>query len=828
MVIVRKKRTMLLCNLKKPNNSTQMKYNGLRHLAAIFLFSLICIVPATAQPALIHGKVFSTEGEAIDYATVFLKGTGHSCYTDRHGGYRLDVPTGEYTLAVSAIGFETYEKRVTISSGKTIKHDIRLKPSITRLEGSVVTGNSIGRVKRSAFNAVAVETKGLQNSAKNLGDALTRLPGMKLRETGGVGSDMQLMLDGFSGKHVKVFIDGVPQEGAGTAFDLNNMPVNFAERIEVYKGVVPVSFGTDAIGGVINIVTNKARPEWYVDASYSFGSFNTHKSYVNFGQTLKNGFTYEINAFQNYSDNNYYIDNWVREFEVDENGDVHKFPVDKDDVKHVRRFHDTFHNEVVMAKLGVAGKNWADRLIFGISYSNFYKDIQTGVYQEIVFGQKHRKGWSVSPSLEYVKRDLIVKGLDITIAANFNYNITNNIDTSARYYNWYGEYYVKDTRGEQSYQNSESKNTNLNASININYRIGKTHTFTFNHVTSDFRRKSRSYIGTSSVLTAFDIPKVTRKNISGLSYRLAPSRKWNVSVFGKYYNQYNQGPVSQSADGVGDYISMERTTDSFGYGIAGTYIPIKDFQIKLSYEKAYRLPTTDELFGDEDLEAGKTDLKPEKSDNFNLNLSYGHDFGEHRIYAEGSLIYRDTKDYIKRGLGKHGSTQFGIYENHGHVKTMGYNISLRYSYSKWFDAGITYNDIDTRDYEKTWTGGSLQESMHYKVRLPNIPYRYAGFDANFYWHDLFAKGNTLSVTYDNFWQHEFPLYWENIGNKDSKNYVPSQFSHNLSLTYSIKDGRYNISFECRNLTDEKLYDNFSLQKAGRAFYLKVRVHFGSN
>ena len=801
---------------------------GLRRSAATIALIFINIFITKAQDVSIFGKVFSDAGEIIGHATVFIKGTEYFSYTDKNGIYRLNIPAGEYTITVSAIGYENYERKINIPEGKSVKHNVRLKPSITHLEGSVVTGNSIGRVKRSAFNAVAVETKSLQNSAKNLGDALTRLPGMKLRESGGVGSDMQLMLDGFSGKHVKVFIDGVPQEGAGTAFDLNNMPVNFAERIEVYKGVVPVSFGTDAIGGVINIVTNKARPEWYVDASYSYGSFNTHKSFVNFGQTLKNGFTYEINAFQNYSDNNYYIDNWVRKFEVDENGNVHKFPVDKDDVKHVRRFHDTFHNEAVIAKLGVAGKSWADRLIFGVSYSNFHKDIQTGVYQEIVFGQKHRKGWSVSPSIEYVKRDLIVKGLDVTIAANFNYNITNNIDTSARYYNWYGEYYVKDTRGEQSYQNSESRNTNLNASININYRIGKTHTFTFNHVTSDFRRKSRSYIGTSSVLTAFDIPKVTRKNISGLSYRLAPSRKWNVTVFGKYYNQYNQGPVSQSADGVGDYISMERTTDSFGYGMAGTYMPLKGFQIKFSYEKAYRLPTTDELFGDEDLEAGKTDLRPEKSDNFNLNLSYGHDFGEHRIYAEGSLIYRNTKDYIKRGLGKHGSTQFGIYENHGHVKTMGYNISLRYSYSKWFDTGFTYNDIDTRDYEKTWTGGSLQESMHYKVRLPNIPYRYAGFDANFYWHDLFAKGNTLSVTYDNFWQHEFPLYWENIGNKGSKNYVPSQFSHNISLTYSIKDGRYNFSFECRNFTDEKLYDNFSLQKAGRAFYLKVRVHFGSN
>ena len=46
---------------------------------------------------------------------------------------------------------------------------------------------------------------------------MTTVPGVKLRETGGMGSDMQLMLDGFTGKHVKIFIDGVPQEGAGTA-----------------------------------------------------------------------------------------------------------------------------------------------------------------------------------------------------------------------------------------------------------------------------------------------------------------------------------------------------------------------------------------------------------------------------------------------------------------------------------------------------------------------------------------------------------------------------------------------------------------------------------
>ena len=197
------------------------------------------------------------------------------------------------------------------------------------------------------------------------------------------------------------------------------------------------------------------------------------------------------------------------------------------------------------------------------------------------------------------------------------------------------------------------------------------------------------------------------------------------------------------------------------------------------------------------------------------------------LFRSGSLIYRNTKDYIKRSLGKHGSTQYGIYENHGHVKTKGYNISLRYAFARWFNVGGTYNSIDTRDWEKNWTGNSQQASMHYKVRLPNTPYRFANVDASFFWHDLFAKGNTLTITYDSFWQHEFPLKWENIGDKSSKAYVPDQFSHNVSVSYSLMHGRYNLSVECRNLTDARLYDNFSLQKAGRAFYFKVRVHFGN-
>ena len=359
-----------------------------------------------------------------------------------------------------------------------------------------------------------------------------------------------------------------------------------------------------------------------------------------------------------------------------------------------------------------------------------------------------------------------------------------------------------------------------------NYRIGSAHSFTLNHVLSTFKRTTRSKVDGSSKLSDFSIPKITRKNITGLSYRLMPTDKWNLSAFGKYYNQYNQGPVSQSEDGVGNYVDMTRKTSSFGYGAAGTYFIIEGLQAKLSYEKAYRLPTTDELFGDEDLEAGKTDLKPEKSDNVNFNLSYNRQFGKHAVYVEGTLIYRDTKDYIKRGLDAIGGMSYGIYENHGRVKTKGFNVSARYSYAKWFSLGGTFNNINVRDDERYRAGNTQQESTTYGQRIPNQPYTFANFDATFTWHDLFAEGNVLTLTYDSYYQHEFSLYWEHLGDPRSKSRVPEQFSHNLSLGYSIKNGRYNFSLECRNFTNEKLYDNFSLQKAGRAFYGKFRVYFG--
>ena len=788
----------------------------IRGLFLSFLLLLISISAFSQHKTMISGKVLSTEKTTVDFATVYLKGTNYGGTTNEEGIYHLQAPAGEYTLVVSAIGYKTVEKPVKLMRGERTKMNVVISPQATELDEVVVVSNGVTRLKRSAFNAVALDTKALQNSTQNLSEALAQAPGMKIRESGGVGSDMQLMMDGFTGKHIKIFIDGVPQEGVGSSFGLNNIPVNYAERIEVYKGVVPVGFGTDAIGGVINIITKKNRNKWFLDASYSYGSFNTHKSYVNFGQTFRSGLTYEINVFQNYSDNNYYVDTPVKDFTTG--------AINKKKIEHVKRFHDTYHNEAVIGKIGFVDKKWADRLMFGFTYSHMYKDIQTGVRQEVVFGGKYRKGYSIMPSLDYRKRDFFVRGLDVVLTANYNKNMTNNVDTSSYEYNWRGEMRPLRMPGEQSYQNTRSDNNNWNGTLTANYRIGKAHTFTFNHVINAFRRSNQSLLNEDSEANA--IPKETRKNISGLSYRLMPTEHWNLSVFGKYYNQFIAGPVATSS-AQDDYIRTTNSVSAMGYGAAGTYFILKSLQAKLSYEKAYRLPTNEEMFGDEDLETGDISLRPENSDNVNLNLSYNETFGKHSVYVEGGLIYRNTKDYIQRNIsdlsgGKYGAT----YVNHSRVETKGYNISVRYGFANWVSVGGNFTQMNVRDNVKTVTSGTNQESLTYGARMPNLPYQFANSDVTFYWRNLWKKGNTLSVTYDNLYMHSFPLYSEAVGS-ESEFVVPTQFSHNLTLSYGIQNGRYNISFECRNLTNEKLYDNFSLQKAGRAFYGKVRVYFGN-
>lgn len=675
--------------------------------------------------------------------------------------------------------------------------------------------NGVKRINRSAFQATAIDAKSLHGSTMNLSDALSKVPGMKVRESGGVGSDLQLMMDGFSGKHIKVFIDGVPQEGVGSSFSLNNLPISMAERIEVYKGVVPVGFGTDAIGGVINVVTGQQRRPWQLDASYSYGSFNTHKSHVNFSRQLKSGFSYEVNLLQNYSDNDYRVNAPIEDFETGR--------IDKTKLESVRRFNDTYRNEAATLKAGFRNRPWADQLMVQLAYAQMYKEIQTGVRQEIVYGEKHRRAHSWMPGLTYSKRDLFTSGLDFNLTANYNHNVTTQIDTAGVKYNWAGESRPLNSPGEQSYQHSRAYNRNWNATASLHYRLGRSHRFSLNYTLNHFTRRNASLLTAETTEDA--IRKQTTKHIAGLQYKLTPSALWNLTTFTKLYHLQVAGPLATTSNAEA-FVRRERKTTALGYGTAATYFVGKGLQAKLSYEKAYRLPTVEESLGDEDLESGDLSIRPESSHNLNLSFSYSGRWQRHVLSGEAGFITRLMDDYIQRNIVSIGGGKYGAsYVNYGKVRSMGYTLSLRYNYGPWLSLGGNWTGMEVRDRMKTALG-STAPNVAYGDRMPNKPYRYADVDLTLSLPDLGAKGNRLSLTYDYRYVAAFCYYSNRIGSNQSDYEVPTQHNHNLSLSYSIRSDRYRFSLEGKNLGNARLYDNFSLQKPGRAFYGKVslRLH----
>ncbi|MDR1023020.1 MAG: TonB-dependent receptor plug domain-containing protein [Prevotellaceae bacterium] len=767
------------------------------------------------KSAVIRGTVKNEKGEPVEYAAIYIKNTQSGTQSDAEGKFFLHVLPGTQTLCVQLLGHALYEKQVEPKPHERIDLKIQLEDGRHNLGEVVVEAKSpVQRVKESAYNVVAIDAKALQNTTLDLAHAMEKVSGVKIRESGGLGSNVQFSLNGFTGRHVKFFMDGVPMEGFGASFQINNIPVNLAERIEIYKGVVPIGFGSDAIGGAVNIVTNQ-KQRTFVDASYSYGSFNTHRTSVSAGHTAKNGLMFELTAYQNYSDNTFHIDNAVKDLD---NGQI-----DVNKIERIKRFHDTYHNETVILKAGLVNKKFADRLIFSVNLGQSYKELQNGVRQDVVYGQKHSRSRTLMPSVQYAKRNLFTKGLDLTLTANLNKNTSRNVDTARYEYSWRGESrYNGGKLGEQNYQDSEYANQNWNTTANAVYRISARQSLMLNNVLTSFDRNTRATASDASLAATDTMPKVSQKNVAGVSYKYSYDNKWNVSVFGKRYLQRSKGPKATD-DGRG-YLLADESFTATGYGIAGTVFLLEDIQVKLSYEKAYRLPTDSELFGDEDLEHGSAGLTAENSDNYNLNLSLSKAISrKHFIYADAGFILRNTKDYIRRVTEAVSNKYFATHINHGYVRNTGVNGELRYSYANLVSTGVNVTYQNIRDNEKLTMSSAA--STTYKVRIPNIPYFFANGDVELSLQNFLWEKNHLNIGYTASYVREFSLYFENHGRANTKKAVPSQLSHDLSATYLIADGRYNVALECRNLTDAKLYDNFSLQKPGRAFYIKIRYFF---
>lgn len=768
----------------------------IKKILLLGLFCAISILSNAQSTGALKGYIKNDAGEPLPSATVKLLNTQLGAISDNSGFFIIkSVAAGRYTISVSGVGYKAQQQQVSVSPGKETELTMTIKDEATNMATVTVTGRSIVQESnRQAFNVTTVDAKKLYNTTLDLAGALDRVAGIRVRESGGVGSNFNLSLNGFSGNHVRYFIDGIPMDNFGSSFQINNIPINIAERLEVYKGVVPIWLGSDALGGAINIVTGD-RYKNYVDVSYSYGSFNTHRSVINAAATSKQGFTVQLNAFQNYSDNDYKV-------KVDA-ADINTGAYTPNAI--VRRFHDKYHNETLIANVGVVDKSFADKLLFGITLGKNYKEIQTGARMVSVFGGWHRKGDIVMPTLKYKKVNLI-KGLDVTINANYNLGSEQNIDTMNVRYDWFGNSKPNGSNGERARSLYKYKNNNGIATSMFNYRMGEHQSLALSDVFTTFNRKGSDVLNPD--IADYETPKKTQKNVLGLGYSYDVHDKWSTSVFGKYIYQNN---VNGSA-------ATQAATKKLGYGIAATYFLTPSLQIKSSYELTNRMPEAQEIFGDVENQEGNPNLKPEQSNNVNFGLSYSFAINNNsKFLVNANAIYRKSDNFIYNRLNNNQSKL--VADNRDGVRTVGGDGEIRYSYKNWLTLGttVTYQYLQNlQKYEPGYTG----ISPVYKDQMPNIPYFFGNGDASVSLKNVGKKGNNLNIGYNLLYVHAFYLYWPSRGG--DKLDIPQQLSHDVNIVYSLASGKYNVGLECRNLTNAYLYDNFSLQKPGRAFYINLR------
>ncbi|WP_244525781.1 TonB-dependent receptor domain-containing protein [Sphingobacterium wenxiniae] len=756
---------------------------------------LLCAFSAMAQQAAqtYTGRVLSA-GEPVANASIYIE--NNTQQADENGLFTFTTSKSTVHIRITATGMESFSKQISLGSAVS-PIVFELQPDDKKIEQVDVFGRTkVNEVNRQAYNVTAIDATKLYNTTLNISGALDRVAGIRVRESGGVGSNFNLSLNGFSGNHIRYFIDGIPMDNFGSSFQINNIPINMAERVEIYKGVVPMWLGSDALGGAINIVTStKARN--YVDASYSYGSFNTHRTVINAGVTTESGFTFLLNAYQNYSDNNYKVT-------VDA-ADIYTGAYTKDAV--VRRFHDQYHNEAVVAQVGVVNKPYADRLLVGMTIGQNYKEIQTGARMISVFGGWHRRGNTLMPTLKYQKKDLL-PGLDVTLNANFNLGKERNIDTLDRRYDWFGNFKPNGSGGERSKQVYEYRNNEGLATLAANYQLGERHSLALSNVASTFNRKGENLLDPLSSM--YERGQRSFKNMLGVGYSYDIKDVWSTTVFSKFIHQRNQ---------TGD--ATASTANRFGYGLASTYFLQPNLQVKASYELTNRMPTAYEIFGDLENQEANFSLKPERSHNINLGANYGWKSGDyHRFSIAGNLIYRYAYDFIFNRFNNNQSKL--VADNREGVATRGADAEIHYSYKDYLRLGgsITYQYLQNKQkYEPEYTG----VSPVYNDQMPNIPYFFGNADASVIFNNVGGQGNRLSVGYNLLYVHDFYLYWPSRGGEKLE--IMKQVSHDVNAVYSLANGKYNIGLEARNLNDARLYDNFSLQKPGRAFYLNLRYYF---
>ena len=221
---------------------------------------ILLFIPSVSfsQVVSLSGYITGADSSSVTGATITLKGTTYGTVTDKKGFYKINkVNPGKYIIRVSFLGFETQERSITVLKGEN-SIDFSMRESNIDLNEVVVTGTKSEKALKDVpvITQVISASKMLQLGITNVTDALQKMvPGLNVSHFGTLTS---VTLQGMDAKYVLFLIDGERIAGEVNGdIDYSMLNLENIDRIEVIKGASSSLYGSNAIGGVINIITKK-------------------------------------------------------------------------------------------------------------------------------------------------------------------------------------------------------------------------------------------------------------------------------------------------------------------------------------------------------------------------------------------------------------------------------------------------------------------------------------------------------------------------------------------------------------------------------------------
>ena len=782
------------------------RYDYTSKCVSLLLLSILFPLHLYAQTNTVELKVVDADnGNGIEAATVQWKPIGapsfkNGALTNRRGIVQIQAKgVDSYVVLTRYVGYET---AIDTLKSSIEKHTIRLRANARELDGVVVTGKSKVQFMRESPEAITViNGKDLQGRSVSLETILDKTIGLKVGQTGGLGSSSRIIVHGLEGNRIQILWDGIPMSTSDGTFSLDEIPIDIIERIEVYKSIIPARFGCDGLGGAVNIVTKEFSTD-YLDASYELGSYQTHKGSVFSRKNFpKSGILLGAGGYYTSAKNDY------------------SFRVPERENLLVKRDHDRFRSYMLKGKVAFT-KLWFDEISTEFGYYNRFNEIQ-GVLKNIQHAENKSGMFMLENKL--IKSGILNNRLNFESHFSLSHTTNNFVDTARVNHDFEGNIYPSPNgQGETGDvpHNSNDKGLEINERINLDYKLSTNHSLNLNTLINYAQRQPNDDIASQHagfIIGGF--PSKKTSIVSGLTWEAKLfGRKLTNMFSAKYFHLHSEIEDLTSYEMIEAPKKKSNTTSQIGWIEAMKYEPFRGFHLKVSYQRAIRLPNSQELFGDGIITFPAAGLKPEKSHNFNLGFLIDKNdvLGLSRLQFEVNGFYMQVSDMIK--LMKQHMAAGYVNAEKVHIKGIETELKLDITPTLYAYGNLTYQDVrDVLDY----LPGTQALNPTKGLRLPNIPYLFANFGAEYHSDRLF-KNWYVKAFWDGKFTEEFFYFWELT--ELLKRRIPRSFVNDIGLLLTYKN-KYSIALECHNLMNKEVWDQFRQPLAGRTFHLKFRYVF---